>query len=165
MFNGGVQCFLGIDPGLAGTGYGVILQDKSKLSLLNYGCIKTSKEQPFEDRLDCIYRGIVGILEKYKPDFCSLEELFFAKNVKSALKVGEARGVVILAAKHKNLKIYEYTPLQIKEALTSYGRADKGQIQTMVKILLRMKEIPEPDHAADALAAAICCANDSFKKL
>lgn len=153
------QIILGIDPGLATTGYGIIIKKNNNLSVINCGVISTEAKLQFAQRLEKIHQELNKIIKKYKPDVISIEELFFAKNVKTALLVGQARGVVMLTAMRAKVEIYEYTPLQVKQALTGYGRADKNQIQQMVKVLLKLKEIPKPDDAADALAVAICCAN------
>ena len=150
---------LGIDPGLANTGFGIITKKGNDLELIDYGCITTKASMTTETRLMEIFEGLEKIIKKYKPDNMAVEELFFCKNVKSALAVGQARGVVVLFAGKNKLKLQEFTPLQIKMALTSYGRASKGQVQQMVKIILNLKKAPKPDHAADALAAAICGAN------
>lgn len=150
---------LGIDPGLADTGFGVIQKQGSKLKLVDYGCIKTSSKLAMENRLEEIYQSLAKLIKKYRPQIIAVEKLFFCKNVKTALAVGQARGVVILAAGQNNLPLYEFTPLQVKLALTSYGKADKNQVQQMVKIVLGLKQIPKPDDAADALAVAVCCAN------
>ena len=149
---------LGIDPGLANTGYGVI-KDGSSLELLDYGCIETSKNSSHDDRLNHIYNAVIELSKKYKPSLISLEDLFFYKNVKSALKVGEAKGVVILAAKHSNVPFVQFTPSQVKIAVSGYGKASKEQVQKMVKSILKLKVIPKPDHASDALAVAICGIN------
>ena len=148
---------LGIDPGIATTGYGIIKSMKNKLTLINYGCIRTSSKLPFAKRLKKIYNEINKLIKRYKPDKIAVEELFFAKNVKTAMKVGEARGVAVLTAMLNGIKIDEYTPLQVKQALTGYGQASKIQIQKMVKNILRLEKIPRPDVAADALAIAITC--------
>ncbi|MFH1784441.1 MAG: crossover junction endodeoxyribonuclease RuvC [bacterium] len=156
---------LGIDPGTAITGWGIVdVEDKKgkssdKLTARGYGCIKTESSMIFSRRLSIIYKELKELIKEYKPDVVAIEELFFAKNVKTALKVGHARGVVILAAVNANLDVAEYTPLQVKQALTGYGRADKQQIQRMVKTLLWLKEIPKPDDVADALAVAVCHIN------
>ena len=150
---------LGIDPGLADTGFGVIKKQGNKLMAVDYGSIKTKPAQPAEDRLEIIHSSLKRLIKKYRPDYLSVEKLFFCKNVKTALAVGQARGVVVLTAGESGLVLKEYTPLQIKMALTGYGKADKNQVQQMVKIILNLKQIPKPDDAAYALAAAICCAH------
>ncbi|HHX74568.1 MAG TPA: crossover junction endodeoxyribonuclease RuvC [Firmicutes bacterium] len=150
---------LGIDPGIATTGFAVLESDGSKSRTLTYGCIRTTAQQPMPDRLQALYRRLQEILESYKPDTLAIEKLFFAKNANSAMQVGEARGVAILAACHAGLAVYEYTPLQVKLAVAGYGKAEKRQIQQMVKLLLGLAEIPRPDDAADALAIALCHAH------
>ena len=156
---------LGIDPGFAITGFGVILRKKDKLYPINYGCITTSKNDPFDQRLKQVHRDLKKIIKKYAPSVIAMESLFFYKNAKTAINVGQARGVLILTASLLNVPVFEYTPLQVKQAISSYGRADKKQVQDMVKLILNLKEIPRPDDAADALAIAVCCANfNDFSK-
>ena len=147
---------LGIDPGLAIVGYGIVECKGNKYKALDYGCIITDSKTLFPERLKIIYDELSFIIDKYNPADMAVEELFFNKNVKTAIKVGQARGVEVLAGINKGLGIYEYTPLQIKQSVTGYGRADKRQVQDMVKLLLNLKGIPKPDDAADALAIAIC---------
>jgi crossover junction endodeoxyribonuclease RuvC len=153
------QIILGIDPGFATTGYGLIVKDSGKIKLIDFGCIITPAKDDFIVRLKKIHEDLTKIIKKFRPEIMAVEELFFCKNVKTALDVGQARGVIILAAIENQLPLYEFTPLQVKQAITGYGRADKKQIQKMVKIILNLKEIPQPDDAADALAIAICGAN------
>lgn len=152
---------LGIDPGYAIVGYGVIKYEGGKMSVVDYGKITTEANIPLSKRLKLIYDSLTHLIETFKPDVVAVEELFFNSNVKTAIAVGHARGVIILAAANKNLKIAEYTPLQIKQAVVGYGRADKNQVQQMVKMFLKLKEVPKPDDTADALAVAICHANSS----
>ena len=152
------QIILGDDPGVASVGFGLIKKEGSNVYVINYGVIKTPAKDNFEKRLFQIHKELQKIIKKYKPDVVAVEDLFFFKNAKTAIKVGQARGVVLLTANIENIPVDEYTPLQIKQAVTSYGRADKNQIQQMVKNILQLKEIPKPDDAADALATAICCA-------
>jgi crossover junction endodeoxyribonuclease RuvC len=147
---------LGVDPGTATTGYGLIKKQGQKYELIDFGCILTPAKTPLHDRLDTIFEELSEIIEKHKPEQIAVEEIFFAANARTAIAVGQARGVILLAGKKKGLEIYEYTPLEVKMALTGYGRADKKQIQAMVKALLSLTEIPKPDDAADALAIAIC---------
>ena len=137
-------------------GYGVIEKQKNQNTLIDFGVIKTPKEDMIAARLLAIEHGIIALIEKYKTEELAVEELFFAKNVKTAITVAHARGVILLACYKKCGKLFEYTPLQIKQALTGYGRADKNQIQQMVKVLLKLKTVPKPDDAADALAVALC---------
>lgn len=157
---------LGIDPGYAILGCGVVEYVGNHFKPLAYGAITTDKSETMPLRLKKIYQELDEILNKYKPDAVAIEELFFNKNTKTALLVGQARGVAIVAAANKGIDIYEYTPLQIKQGVVGYGRADKKQIQMMTKTLLNLKAIPKPDDAADALAVAICHAHSGvFGKL
>jgi crossover junction endodeoxyribonuclease RuvC len=146
---------LGIDPGTGIVGFGVIEQGKKGYTLLDGGVIRTPAHQADEYRLHTIYNSLVEIIEQHNPDIMVVEKLFFARNVTNAMSVSQARGVILLAATLKGIPIAEYTPLQIKQALTGYGRAEKSQIQEMVKILLKLKDIPKPDDCADAIAAAL----------
>lgn len=156
---------LGIDPGFAIVGYSVVECKGNNCRPLEYGAITTKANTLFPDRIKIIYDELIDIIDKYKPDELAIEELFFNKNVKTAIKVGQARGVQILAAINRGLDVYEYTPLQIKQATVGYGRAEKHQVQEMVKVLLNLKEIPKPDDVADALAVAIChCSSSKFKE-
>lgn len=156
---------LGIDPGYAITGYGVIEKTGSKYKYITHGAITTDSKLDFQERLKITHEELDKIIKQYKPEMFGIEELFFAKNTKTAINVAQSRGVIILTALQNKLKISEYTPLQIKQAMTGYGRADKNQIQQMVKIILNLKQIPKPDDAADALAIAITCGNSSFSLL
>jgi len=151
---------LGIDPGTAATGYGVIKKDNN-LEMIDYGCIETTTDYSTAERLNILDKELSKIIKKYQPERIAIEDIFFFKNIKTAIKVSQARGVVLARAAKTKMQIIEYTPLQIKQAVTSYGRADKNQVQQMVKLLLNLKQIPKPDDAADALAAAICCANST----
>ncbi|OGD14605.1 crossover junction endodeoxyribonuclease RuvC [Candidatus Atribacteria bacterium RBG_19FT_COMBO_35_14] len=147
---------LGIDPGLNNTGYGLIKCEKKKIDLIDYGCILTYKKDTFGLRIKKIYYKIKELIEKYNPHEVAIEEIFFNKNVRSALTVSKVHGMVAITVALMGLELYEYTPLQIKQATVGNGRAEKYQVQSMVKILLNLSEIPQPDHAADALAVAIC---------
>ena len=148
---------LGFDPGLATLGYGVIKKEyRRPLEMLDYGIISTPKDENLAVRLCMLEQGIKQVIDKFKPSEIAIEELFFAKNVKTAISVAHARGVLLLTANKECGRIFEYTPLQIKQALTGYGRADKNQIQQMVKTYLGLKAVPKPDDAADALAVALC---------
>ncbi len=147
---------LGIDPGYAIMGYGVLDLKGNHFSVVDYGSILTNAGEPMEERLKYLYTSLTDIIQKYKPDEAAIEELFFNNNAKTAILVGEARGVAILACANENIKIAEYTPLQIKQGLVGYGRADKKQVQNMVKAILNLEKVPKPDDTADALAAAIC---------
>lgn len=153
---------LGIDPGFARTGYGVIEEKNKNLRILDYGCLTTPTGLSFEKRLEKIGDGVEKLIKKYQPDICAVEKIFFYKNTKTAIDVGQARGIVILTAAEKKLEIREFTPLQVKQSIVGYGRADKKQMQKMIKIILGLKEIPRPDDAADALALAICGAGPKF---
>ena len=152
---------LGIDPGLATVGWGVIDVINGKPKAISYGVILTPKESKLPDRLLMIESDLKSLIDKFKPDEIALEEIFFNNNVTTAINVSQARGVILLTAVKYCGKLFEYTPLQIKQALTGYGRADKNQIQQMVKTTLRLKGIPRPDDAADALALAICHGHSS----
>lgn len=153
------RIILGIDPGIADTGFGVIAKDGNKIRCLDYGSVKTEAKKELALRLAEISIELNKLIKKYKPQIIAVEQLFFCKNVKTALVVGQARGVVILTAIQNNINPIEFTPLQVKQAVSTYGRAEKAQVQKMVKLLLNLKEIPKPDDAADALAIAICAAN------
>lgn len=150
---------LGLDPGTATTGYGIIKKETNSLSCICFGCIKTSSELGPAERLSLIRKELIFLIEKYNPDRSAVEKLFFTKNVKTAISVSHARGVILETLNAHFLPTYEYTPLQVKQAITSYGKADKAQVQKMVRVLLNLKEVPKPDDAADALAVAICCAH------
>jgi len=148
---------LGIDPGTAITGFGIIESQKNKLKVLGFGCIETDKNLDMPERLSLIAKELKNIIRKYKPQIMAVEELFFFKNSKTVITVGQARGVVLFIGKDQGLKVCEYTPLQVKQAVVGYGRAEKRQVQQMVKSILGLKSIPKPDDAADALAIAVCC--------
>ncbi len=148
---------IGIDPGLARLGYGVIEVAEGDIRMVCYGCIETSgKNLRASERLLKIYTAVEELLEQYQPSHVSVEKLFFAKNISSAMGVSEVRGIVLLAAEQRAIPVTEYTPNQVKQAITGSGRADKRQMQEMIKRLLRLKEIPHPDDAADALSIALC---------
>lgn len=149
----------GIDPGIANTGYGVIEKDSSTLTAIDYGAVRTKSNQKRSLRLKKIHDELFALMKKYKPDYASIEELFFAPNLTSAISVGEAKGVATLAAVEIGAEVYTYKPAEIKQAVVGYGNANKNQIQQMVKVLLSLDKIPKPNHAADALAMAICHAN------
>lgn len=150
---------LGIDPGTATTGFGVIEKDGPKLKFIDAGIISTPSDMEMPNRLSEIYAGLKEIIEHHKPECVAVELLYFATNVTTAITVGQARGVVLLAASEAKLAVGEYTPLQVKQAVTGYGKADKKQIQEMVKMILGLDGIPKPDDAADGLAIAITHAN------
>jgi crossover junction endodeoxyribonuclease RuvC len=147
---------LGIDPGTALMGWGLIQRAGKQIAPLKYGCIRTTASSSRAERLFHIYKSLSEIIEKNRPDCMAIEELFFFKNQKTIIGVAEARGVAIVVASKYGLPVYEYTPLQIKQALTGYGRADKKQVQEMVRLACNLKECPKPDDAADAMAVAIC---------
>ena len=146
---------LGIDPGTAIVGYAVVDYENGDYTPLDYGCIFTDKDEDMPIRLEKIYDGLENIIKLWKPTDMAIEDLFFFKNQKTVIKVGQARGVITLAGQKNKLNLYSYTPLQVKMGIASYGRADKKQIQEMVKLILKLDEIPKPDDAADALAIAI----------
>lgn len=152
---------LGIDPGLALVGFGVLRSNGREHIPVAHGTISTPAKTPLPKRLSQIAREMRQLIEKYQPDVCAVEELFFNTNTTTGIAVAEARGVIILSAYEAGVALYEYTPLQIKQAITGYGRADKPQMQQMVKALLKLREIPKPDDAADALAVALCHAQSA----
>ena len=146
---------LGIDPGTARLGYGLI-RGGLKPALIDAGVIETWPDEPMPDRLVTLYDGVQELIEEFRPDVLAIEQLFFARNVTTAISVGQARGVVILAAAQSKVSVAEYTPSEIKQAVTGYGKADKPQMQEMVRMILHLNSVPQPDDAADALAVAIC---------
>ncbi len=150
---------LGIDPGIAIVGFGVVDKNGNRYSTVEYGAITTPAHTPLENRLKTIYDEMTLLFANFRPDAMSVEELFFNSNAKTAIAVGQARGVIILSAVENGVPIYEYTPLQVKQALTGYGRASKMQIQQMMRTMLGLSEIPKPDDVADALAIAVCHGN------
>jgi crossover junction endodeoxyribonuclease RuvC len=148
---------IGIDPGTATTGYGLIrLNEDGNLSVVDFGVILTSPDAAMPDRLLDLYQQLKKIIRIYRPDCGAVEKLFFSRNVRTALAVGQARGVALLALAEKKLVVKEYTPLEVKQAVAGYGGADKNQVQQMVRVLLALDDVPRPDDAADALAVAIC---------
>ena len=147
---------LGIDPGYAIMGYGVLDYNGNKFKPVTYGSIETDAGIPMPKRLSMLYDGLQQIIREYRPEEAAIEELFFNNNAKTAIMVGEARGVALLACVRNGLQIYEYTPLQIKQSLVGYGRAEKKQVHQMVKVILNLPAVPKPDDTADAVAAAIC---------
>ncbi len=147
---------LGIDPGLAIMGYGVVHSENSRLKPVDYGTVLTESTMPFPGRIDRIYEGVCTLIERFRPDAIAFEELFFNKNAKTAIIIGQARGAAVAAAYKTCKQLYEYTPLQVKQAVVGYGKAEKKQVQLMVKTILGLEKIPKPDDAADALAVAIC---------
>lgn len=153
---GDKMIILGIDPGFAIVGWGVLECVNGKFRVLGYGSITTPAKTPIEDRLNQIYDGMNTIIDKYKPEVLAIEELFWNTNQKTGICVAEARGIILLSAFRRKLKIFEYTPLQVKQAVVGYGRAEKKQVITMVTTLLNLQKPPKPDDTADALALAIC---------
>ena len=156
---------LGIDPGYAIVGYGVIEYKASRFRVIDYGAITTPAGLLPERRLEMIYDSLSALIEKYKPDEMAVEELFFTNNQKTAILVAEARGVIVLCAKKHRVHLAEYTPLQVKQAVVGYGRAEKKQVQSMVTMFLNLKEVPKPDDTADALAIAVCHAHSGQSRL
>lgn len=152
---------LGVDPGTATTGYGIIKKERNTLTQLDFGCIRTTPDQEPSQRLRLLQEGLSTIIHTYKPESAAVEKIFFTTNAKTAISVAQARGVILETLASAGIEIYEYTPLQVKQAVTSYGKADKTQVQKMVKLLLNLEEVPKPDDAADALAIAICCAHSN----
>ena len=147
---------IGLDPGTAITGYSILDKENNKIRLLDYGCIRTHKDLADNERLNQIARDIEFLITKWKPEIASVEKIFFQKNIKTAISVAQARGVLIQKLTEKSVEITEFTPLEIKSAVCGYGKADKKMIQEMVKIILGLQQVPKPDDAADAIAAAIC---------
>jgi len=147
---------MGIDPGTASTGYGVVESEGNSLHAIEYGVVRTESSAPFAERLAHIYRELSDVIERTRPDAVSIEKLFFNTNVTSAITVGQARGVAALAAVHAGLEVSEFGPLEVKEAVVGYGKADKQQVQEMVRVLLGLESTPRPDDAADGLAIAVC---------
>lgn len=147
---------LGIDPGYAIIGYGIVNYESMNFTPVAYGCITTDADTDFNIRLKLIFDGMNKVIEKAKPDCIAIEKLYFQNNQKTAIMVAEARGVILLSAQLHNIPIFEYTPLQVKTAVTGYGKAKKQQVMDMTKRLLKLKKMPKPDDAADALAIAVC---------
>ena len=156
---------LGIDPGYAIVGYGVLEYDNMRFKVVNYGAITTEPETPFDKRLAEIYDDMCSVLDMFKPDCMSIEKLYFNTNITTGIDVAQARGVTMLAAVQRGVPIYEYTPLQVKVAVTGYGRAEKHQMQEMTKNILHLKDVPKPDDTADALAIAICHGHTGGSKM
>ncbi len=156
---------LGIDPGIALVGWGVIDSESGRFSVVDYGCIKTTSDMSTEDRLKSVYDQLDEIIVKYRPGSMAVEELFWNTNQKTGIIVAEARGVILLCAKVHGVEIFEYTPLQVKQAIVGYGRAEKRQVMAMVTAFLSLKEPPKPDDTADALAIAVCHAHSGASRL
>lgn len=147
---------LGIDPGIARVGYGVVVQDRGHLHLRAYGTIETSQRLPQAERLRQIHNSILKLIADFRPRRVAVEKLYHSKNVKTALSVGEARGVILLAATEENVPVAEFSPQEVKLAVTGYGKAEKGQVQRMLRLLFHLEQPPSPDDAADAIALAVC---------
>ena len=162
---GGFMVILGIDPGLATVGYGVIEYDGNRITLLDYGTLETPAGLKLAERLDMLYDLMSELIDRFDPESIAFEELFFAKNVKTGIAVAHARGVLVAAAYKKVKRIFEYTPLQVKQSIVGYGRAEKKQVMEMTKVFLHLDRVAKPDDAADALALAICHGNSSQSKL
>lgn len=156
---------LGIDPGLAIVGWGVIEYTGSKFTVLGYGSIETPAKTATEDRLLLIYKGLKQIIEQYRPEQIAVEELFFNTNITTGIRVAEARGVILMCARSLEVKIFEYTPLQVKQSVVGYGRAEKKQVISMVTMLLGLDKPPRPDDTADALAIAVCHAHSGASRM
>lgn len=152
---------LGVDPGIAITGYGIVDYAGNSFVPVTYGSIRSTADMQPHARLCKLYDELKDLIVKYHPQYFAVEELFFNRNVRTAMSVGQARGVIILAAAQANLAVYEYTPLQVKQAVVGRGRADKQQVQYMVKVILNLPAVPRPDDVADALAVAICHINNN----
>lgn len=155
MCGDGVVIF-GIDPGYAIVGCGVVRYERNQFSLIGYGAVTTDKDMPFNKRLKKIYDDLSELLRRFNPDAVSMEKLYFNTNQKTAINVAQARGVAVLAVENAGIPLYEYTPLQVKQSIVGYGRAEKLQVQNMTRMFLKLDKIPKPDDAADALALAIC---------
>lgn len=156
---------LGIDPGYAIVGFGIVDYDASRFKTIDYGAVTTMAGDRFSLRLKTVYEDISQIMDSYKPDVVSMEKIYFQNNQKTAIDVAQARGVILLAAAQRGIEVYEYTPLEVKKAVTGYGQAVKKQVQEMTKRLLNLKEIPKPDDTADALAMTVCHAHTSISRL
>lgn len=152
---------IGIDPGYAIIGYGIVDYNANHFTVVDYGAVTTKAHTPFEQRLSDIYMGLTQLIDTYKPDAMSIEKLFFNTNTTTAIDVAQARGVIVLSAAQAGLKIAQYTPLQVKQSVVGYGRAEKKQVQEMTRLMLGLKSVPKPDDTADALALAICHAHSA----
>ena len=152
----GILRILGIDPGYAIVGYGVVEYSGNRFTAVDYGAVTIQADTPFEQRLKQVYDGISEVIERNRPDALSIEQLFYQSNQRTVIFVAEARGVILLAAQQRGVPVFEYTPLQVKQAVTGYGKAVKKQMQEMTRKILRLEKVPKPDDTADALAMAIC---------
>ncbi len=160
-----VMIILGIDPGYAIVGWGVIDYTANKFKVIDFGAVTTEAKTPFNRRLEMVFDGINEIIENYQPEALSIEKLFYNTNAKTVIDVAQARGVINLAAVKHNIDIFEYTPLQVKQSVVGYGRAEKKQVQEMTRVILKLDKVPKPDDTADALALAICHAHASGSTL
>ncbi len=159
---------LGIDPGYAIVGYGVVEYDNFRFKTVGYGAVTTNAGTPFCERLEIIFNDLMTVIEEYRPECMSIEKLYFNTNTTTAIDVAQARGCILLAAQKSGIPVFEYTPLQVKQSITGYGKAEKRQVMEMIKSFLSLKKIPKPDDTADALALAVChghSAGSSFGKL
>lgn len=156
---------IGIDPGYAIVGFGVLEYNRAQFQVVDYGAVTTLADMDFNSRLLEIYNDLCYILDKFRPDFLAIERLYFTSNQKTAIDVAQARGIVLLAARQRNIEVFEYTPLQVKQSVTGYGKAVKKQVQEMTTRILKLPEIPKPDDTADALAIAICHAHSYNSQL
>lgn len=156
---------IGIDPGYAIVGFGILEYNRAQFQVVDYGAVTTPADMDFNSRLLEIYNDLCYILDKFRPDFLAIERLYFTSNQKTAIDVAQARGIVLLAARQRNIEIFEYTPLQVKQSVTGYGKAVKKQVQEMTTRILKLSEIPKPDDTADALAIAICHAHSYNSQL
>lgn len=153
---------LGIDPGTNRVGYGVLKNNSGSLKSLDYGCVNLKSSKAHNGNLLDIHNAVCSLINKWQPDILAIEKLFFFKNAKTVIRVSEARGVILLAAFKNKIDVVEFTPLQVKQAVSAYGRAQKAAVQKMVRLILGLAKDPQPDDAADALAIAICCANTTI---
>lgn len=156
---------IGIDPGYAIVGFGILEYNRAQFQVVDYGAVTTPADMDFNSRLLEIYNDLCYILDKFRPDFMAIERLYFTSNQKTAIDVAQARGIVLLAARQRNIEVFEYTPLQVKQSVTGYGKAVKKQVQEMTTRILKLPEIPKPDDTADALAIAICHAHSYNSQL
>ena len=152
---------IGIDPGYAIVGYGIVDYESNHFRVVDYGAVTTTAHTPFDLRLQTIYNGLASLIEKYSPDEMAIEKLYFNTNTTTAIDVAQARGVILLAAAQRGLGVAEYTPLQVKQSVVGYGRAEKKQVQEMTRLMLNLSSVPKPDDTADALALAICHAHSA----
>jgi len=150
---------IGIDPGTAITGYGIVKKDKNCLKCLEYGCIRTDSILPQGERLKKINSELNKLIKKYRPEVMAVENIYFFKNLKTAMPVSQSKGIILFTAAKKKIPVYEFTPPQVKMTITGFGRASKKQMQEMIKVIFKLEKIPKPDDAADALSIAVCCAN------